>query len=153
MRKGQFAGMRELPDLLLKPLLNESAVIGGKVQGIENAISAYRDDKVRRFNGGLRRLVEPLLCAVGDGPVPPLGVDAVRQLSLHDLNVDLDLRVRALEQRATAALAGTGVDRDRWCSIAADMFQGRDPGLTRDELAALVERDILRQRISFGTDT
>ena len=152
MRKGQFSAMRELPDLLLKPLLNTGAVIGGRVQGIENAISAYRDDKLRGFNGGPRRLVEPLLCAVGDGPVPPLGVDAVKHLSLHDLNVELDLRVRALEQRATAALAGTGVDLGRWCNIAADLLQSQDPRLSRDELTALIERGILRQRISFGAD-
>jgi hypothetical protein len=152
MRRGQFAAMRELPELLLKPLINSGAVIAGKVQRIENAISGYRDAKLLAFNRGLRRRVEPLLNAVGDGPVPLLGSDAVKDLSLHDLNVELDLKQRGLAARASRALAGTGVDLARWCDIAEDMLAGREPALGGDELKALVARGILRQRISFGAD-
>jgi len=152
MRKGQFSAMRELPDLLIKPILTQAAVLGGKVQGIENAISAYRTQTLEVFNRGRRRLLEPLLSAVGEGPLPPLQAGEGRGLSLHGLIVDLDLRQRQLEQRAVAVLAETGVDLERWCEIAEEMLAGREPGINDQELKALVARGILRQRISFGGD-
>ncbi len=152
MRKGQFSAMRELPDLLIKPIITQAAVLGGKVQGIENAISAYRTQKLEVFNRGRRRLLEPLLSAVGEEPLPPLQASEGRGLSLHGLIVDLDLRQRQLEQRAVAALAETGVDLERWCEIAEEMLAGREPEIDDQELKALIARGILRQRISFGGD-
>ena len=150
LRKGQFAAFRDLPEQMMKPIQTRAAVLGGRVQAIENGVRAYRSAKVEAANGGLRRLVNPLFRATGSSEAPPLMVDAFEALSLHDLNVEIDLWLRRLAGRAEQALAGTGVGLDRWCAIAEDLFGGREPGMTSQERDGLVARGILAVRIGFG---
>ncbi len=149
-RKGQFAAIRDVPDTLMKALLTQSAVLGGKVQRVENAIQAYRIGRLETANTGLRLLLNPLFRACGEPEIPALGMPDVSSLSLHDLNVEIDLRRQQWTGRADDLLAGTGVTVQRWGEIARELLDDRPSSLTTQEQPALVDKGILRVRLAFG---
>jgi hypothetical protein len=149
-RKGQFAAIREVPDQLMKALITQSAVLGGKVQKIENGLQAYRGDVLHAANTGLRRLINPLLTACGEPEISPLTLIDVEALSLHDLRVEIDLRQRQWSDRAETLLANTGINIARWREIAQALLDDQQPELSTTEQRSLVDRGILQVRIAFG---
>ena len=148
-RKGQFSAFRDIPESMVKPIHTSAAVLGGRLQRIENEIQAYRAAKVQAANGGLRRLINPLLKATGQGEIPPVTVEGLTALSLHDMNVELDLWLQQLAGQGEQALAGS-VPLERWRAIAEDLLAGREPVMTDSERDGLVKRRILQVRIAFG---
>lgn len=149
-RKGQFVAIRDVPDTLMKSLITQSAVLGGQVQRIENVIASYQAAKLEAANSGLRVQLNPLLRARGLVPIPPLGMTEVGALSLHDLNVELDLLVQGWRRSAERALADTGIRVERWCEIARVLLDDRQPSLSSEEQQALVDKGVLQSRLTFG---
>ncbi len=151
-RKGRFEAIRDVPDTLTKSLLTQSAVLGGKVQRIENSIQGYRAAKLEAANSALRVPLNPLFKACGLAEIPPLGLAEVSSLSLHDLTVELDLRVRDWRSRGEGVLSGTGIGVDRWCEIAGVLLRDQQPSLASEEQRVLIDKGILQARLAFGGD-
>ena len=149
-RKGQFAALRDEPERLLKPIQQQSSTLGGKLLSIENAVRDYRMRKLEAVNGGYRVNLNPLFKAVGEITIPPIQLSEVTHLSLHDLNVELDLREQSWLKKAGPILDGTGIDLARWEVIATELLEGKQPALNEDEQRLLVSKGILQVQITFA---
>ena len=148
--KGQFAAIREAPNRLLKPIQSQLQGIGGKLLAHENVLSKYRNQKLEAINHDLRPLLNPMLQAIGEAPLPAVCDKDIAGLTLHDLGVELDLRNRQWIKKAEAVLSGTGITVMRWREIATALLANRQPDLTVAEQQALVEKGILQVQVTFG---
>lgn len=151
-RKGQFAALRDIPDRLLNTIHQQSMILGGQLQKIENTIQAYRNERLAAINGGLRVIINPLFKACGEEPVPALPLSEVAELCLHDLNVETDLREAHWRERAERRLEGTGISLTRWWQIAEALLNRQQPVLSAAEQEQLVARGILRVQVAFGSE-
>lgn len=149
-RKGQFAALRDEPERLLKPIQQQSSTLGGKLLSIENAVRDYRMSKLQSINSGPRVTLNPLFKSLGEAAIPPIQLDEVNYLSLHELNVELDLREQSWLKTAESMLNGTGIDMARWKIIATQLIEGQQPALTEDEQRSLVSKGILQVQITFA---
>lgn len=113
----------------------------------------YRAAKLDAINSNLRPLINPLLKAVGQRAIEPLGILDIQELTLHDLTVELDLHNRQWHKKAEEALVGTDIGITRWREIASDLLLGRQPDLSVEEQKALVKKDILKVQVTFGGST
>jgi hypothetical protein len=150
VRKGQFSALRDVPERLLNPIQQQSNILGGKQQRIENTIRTYRNQKLEQTNGDLRPILDPLFTACGKPAIPALGISDVADLSLHDMNVQIDLHQENWRKQAAQLLAGTGFGLARWREIAEAILTGKPPALTPEEQQKLVARGILRVQVTFG---
>ena len=87
---------------------------------------------------------------MGETAISPIQLSEVTHLSLHDLNVELDLREQSWLKKAQAILIGTGIDLPRWKAIASDLLDGKQPALREDEQRSLVSKGILQVQITFA---
>jgi len=150
-RKGQFAAIKDAPDRLLKPIQQRLGVLGGQLRGYENTIARYRSQKLDKINTALRPLINPLLKAMGHPLIDLISEKDIQGYSLHDLEVELDLRNQQWKSRAETLLQGTGLSFSRWCEIAKDLLANSQPSLSVEEQQALIDRGILRVQITFGS--
>ncbi len=149
-RKGQFASLRDVPERLVKPIQQQSNTLGGKLRAIENTIQGYRNDKLEKANSGLRVRLNPLFKVSGEPVIPVLSVADVSGLSLHDLNVEIDLRQENWRKTADRILGTTGIGLSRWEEIAAELLDGKQPTLSPAEQGELVAKGILKVQVTFG---
>ena len=112
--------------------------------------SGLSDQPFGAGNAGLRLLLTPLFRACGKPEPPALGMPEVVSLSLHDLNVEIDLRRQQWTGHAETLLAGTGITVPRRCEIAGELLDDRRSSLSAQERQALVDKGILRVRLAFG---
>lgn len=149
--RGQFSAIKDAPDQLLKATQQQLGVLGGKLRGdYENTIARYRTEQLQKLNTELRPLINPLLSALGEAPIEPVTEKDVEGYSLHDLSVESDLRNQQWQSRAESLLQGTGISFSRWCEVAQSLIDERQPQLSSQEQAALVDKGILRVQITFG---
>lgn len=149
-RRGRFAGMKDIPERLTKTLREQLGVLGGRVRGVENVISGFRNNKLERLNFGVRLSINHLFKALGRPEIEPVLLDEVDDMSLHDFQVHVDVSEQNWVKEAEEALQETGVSLDRWGEIARLLEDGDQPDLTRDEQRVLVDRGILRVQVAFG---
>ena len=149
--RGQFSAIKDAPDQLLKATQQQLGVLGGKLRGdYENVIARYRTEQLKKLNTELRPLINPLLSALGGAPIEPVTEKDIEGYSLHDLAVESDLRNQQWQSRAESLLQGTGISFSRWCEVAQSLIDERQPQLSSQEQAALLDKGILRVQITFG---
>jgi hypothetical protein len=150
-RKGQFSAIREVPERLLKPLQSQLHPLGGEIMKIENEISQYRDARVASANSYIAQTLTPLFAACAK-PVPSsIPMSQVESLSLHHLQVHLDLQAQQGAMQANELLAGTGLDVDAWETLACAVASGTTPALDGGAQEKLVSRGILKVQLTFGS--
>jgi len=149
-RKGKFDAIREIPERLIKSIREELSVLGGATLKIEHCIEAYRSTRLEEANGDLPCTLNPLFAACRETPIATLLLNDIRGLSLHDLDVHLELRTQEALNRADKQLSGTGISVDRWRAAARSILAGKAPLFSAEELALLVERGIVKVRVGFG---
>ena len=151
--KGQFSAMRDVPDRLLRPITQQLGVLGGRLRSHENTLNRYIDDKVNHLNSELPQLIDPLLSSMGQPIVSRIDRAALKGLSLHDIDIELDVRETQWKKQANDALAGSGVDIERWKEIAKAMLSKQQPSLSPEEQTKLVGKGILKMSLTFGGET
>jgi len=149
-RKGQFSALRDIPVRLLKSIQQQANTLGGKLLTIENSIQQYKKERIERANSNLRSELNPLFTACGESVIPALTMSDIEPLTLHDLNVDIDLRRESWRKRAEKLIEVTGVNLARWQEIARTLLANGQPVLTEEERSVLVDKGILRVQITFG---
>ena len=150
-RKGQFSAIKDAPDQLLKSVQQRLQVLGGQLRrDYENLIARYRAQQLDNLNTGLRRVINPLLKALGQATIERITESDVAGYSLHDLAVEVDLRNQQWQRHAESLLQGTGISFPRWCDIARSLIDNQQPTLSSQEQQALVDKGILRVQITFG---
>ncbi|QTA78692.1 Uncharacterized protein dnl_09220 [Desulfonema limicola] len=154
-RKGNFKTIRDIPERLLKPVRDQISVTGGELNKIENRIDTYRKNRLVNANGDLLLLFNPLFSACGKSPVLQMSMDEIKNDTLHNLNVKIDLREQNILKKAETLLkpiniSPVNISIDRWKEIAREIINNRSPELSPDEHKALVDKKIIRVRYAFG---
>jgi hypothetical protein len=149
-RKGQFSAIREVLDRLLNPLQTQLNVVGGAINKIENAIQSYRVSLVTTLNTQYVPALTPLFVACKEAAPEPVALSAVSTLSLHDLQMTLDVRSTHWENKATLLLSGTELDYTAWQALAKAIAEGKSPTLEPSVQEALVKKGILKMQLYFG---
>ena len=91
-----------------------------------------------------------MFTACGEPVIAARTMADVEPLTLHDLNVDIDLRQESWRKRAEKLIKNTGVSLTRWQEIAQTLLANKQPDLSAEEQSALVDKGILRVMITFG---
>ena len=149
-RKGQFGGIRDIPDRLFLPLQKNLNVVGGEINKIENAIREHREKQLLTINEQYIPIVAPLFTACKKTAPQRLIVQSFAACSLHELQVQLDTMKIQWEKEAGALLTGTGLDFAAWQTVANAIAEGKNPNLASAVQDELVKRGILKITLSFG---
>ncbi len=117
---------------------------------LEQVLEHYQQEKVKQINERIPALLTPLFVACQQPAPKVVGMDEVRELSLHDMHVMLDIRTSQWQAQAEQLLAGTGLSVADWYGIAAAILSGGTPVMSAMTQQALVERGVLKIRVAFG---
>ena len=149
-RKGQFGAIRDVSERMLNPLLSQLHLVGGAATKIENAIQVHRENALGEHNQRYVPVLSPLFVACKALAPKLVQLATVVQLSLHELQMSLDVQGMDWEKQANALLSGTGLDHAAWQQLAADIAAGNNPTLAPAVQEALINKGILKMRLSFG---
>lgn len=149
-RKGHFSAIRDIPGRLFNPSQQQFNSLGGELLKLEQVLEHYQQEKVQQVNERIPALLTPLFVACQQPAPKVVGMDEVRELSLHDMHVMLDIRTSQWQAQAEQLLAGTGLSVADWYGIAAAILAGEKPVMSATTQQALVERGILKIRVAFG---
>lgn len=151
-RKGQFSAIRDIPDRLLNPIQLKLNVVGGAISKVESTIQAHRERLVSQTNERYLPVLTPLFSACTETAPAAISLKSASLLSLHDLQVTLDVQHSQWENKANHLLSGTGLDFATWQDLAKAIAEGRNPALSQPVQEALVAKGILKMKLYFGGD-
>jgi hypothetical protein len=149
-RKGQFSTIRDIPDRLLNPIHSQLHSVGGAISKIENTILSHRETLVSQTNERYLPVLTPLFGACDEVSPAAISLTSVSALSLHDLQVTIDVQQSQWEIKATRLLSGTGLNFSDWVSLAKAIAEGKSPPLSQHVQEALVAKGILKMKLYFG---
>ncbi len=150
--KGQFSAIQDLPQRILKPITNQLRGLGGKLLDHENKLIKYKKNKIDTLNSDLRPFINPLLKALGETQIEQVSQEDLKGLSLHEFNVELDIRSIHWRKKTESLLDGTDISIERWKVIAEGLLKGQQPEISVEEQTALVNKGILKVKVAFGGD-
>lgn len=148
-RKGQFSGIRDVPDKLFGSIRTQLHPVGGELNKIDYAIKAYKETKILKINVCLP-LLEPLFCACGSVTPEPVTVQQLEDLSLADVGVLIDVNESQWQQEAEKLLADTELSFMDWQDVAKAILEEQEPSITEQQRQQLVSKGILKMRLTFG---
>lgn len=151
-RKGQFSTICDIPDRLLNPIHSQLHSVGGAISKIENTILLHRETLVSQTNERYLPVLTPLFGACNEVSPAAISLTSVSALSLHDLQVTIDVQQSQWEIKATRLLSGTGLNFSDWVSLAKAIAEGKSPPLSQHVQEALVAKGILKMKLYFGGD-
>jgi hypothetical protein len=151
-RKGQFSAIRDIPGRLLNPIQTQLNLVGGAISKVENTILSYRETLVSQTNERYLPMLTPLCRACNEALPTAISLASVSTLSLHDLQMTIDVQQSQWENKANQLLSGTGLDFASWQGVAKAIAEGKDPALSPPVQAALVAKGILKMKLYFGGD-
>lgn len=149
-QKGQFSAIRDVTERLLKGVTSRAHVAGGTLLRVENALAEYRSKKVTEFNALLPQTLAPLFAACHIDPPLPLRIDQIKDLSLLDLQMQLDAQTTKWEGQANQLLADTGLDVAAWNTLALAIADARSASIDAATQDRLVAKGILKVQLTFG---
>ncbi len=149
-RRGQFNAIRDIPDRLLNPIHAQLHSVGGAISKIENTILSHRETLVSQTNEHYLPVLTPLFGACNEVAPAAISLSDVSDLSLHDLQVTIDVQQSQWESTATQLLAGTDLNFSDWVSLAGAIAEGKSPPLSQHAQEALVAKGILKMKLYFG---
>ncbi|HEH9403996.1 TPA: hypothetical protein SIA26_001462 [Aeromonas bestiarum] len=151
-RKGQFSAIRDIPDRLLNPIQYQLNVVGGAISKVENTIQAHRETLVSQANERYLPVLTPLFSACNEAAPAAVSLGSVSVLSLHDLQMTIDVQQSQWENKANLLLSETGLDFATWQGLAMAIAEGKHPVLSQPVQEALVAKGILKMKLYFGGD-
>lgn len=149
-RIGQFASIQDLPQKLMKPVMDQVGVLKGKVNKLDLEQNKYRAQQVELTNQTLRPQVQPLFSALGLPEIAVISQSEFEKNSLSEMVLELDCRHKEWTKQAEQALAGTNISVQRWVEISRQILAQEQPDLSPDEQSKLVKKGIIKLQFAFG---
>lgn len=151
MQNGQFDSLRDVPEQLLNPIRGQVLPIQGQLLTIKNHLDAVKNSVVSHVNEFLPML-RPLLRSQGQDSPVELKFSDVETLSLSELQLLSEKTIEQWKQVADSVLEGTDVDLATWQDTFTAVNSQHEPQLTDKQRIALVQKGILKMRLTFVTN-
>jgi hypothetical protein len=150
LRNGQFSGLRDLPEELLKSARGQIAPIQGQLLKIEERLNHVKRAAIEQVNSWLP-VLKPLL-ASQQQPLPAeLTLNDVAKLGISELVMVCDKTLADWEKQGEAILQGTELTLVQWQPIYQALSQNQEPALTPEQQQGLVAKGIVKMRLTFAT--
>lgn len=150
LRNGQFSGLRDVPEDLLKSARGQVAPIQGQLLQIEERFNQVKRSAIQQVNNWLP-VLKPLL-ASQQQPVPAeLTITDVAKLGVSELVMVCDKTLSDWQSQGDAILQGTGLTLAQWQRVYQALSQNLEPELTPEQQQSLVDKGIVKMRLTFAT--
>lgn len=150
LRNGQFAGLRNLPEELLRSARGQVAPIQGQLLQIEERLNQVKRSAIQQVNNWLP-VLKPLL-ASQQQPLPAeLTITDVAKLGVSELVMVCDKTLSDWQSQGEAILQGTGLTLAQWQPVYQALSQNLEPELTPEQQQSLVDKGIVKMRLTFAT--
>ena len=150
LRNGQFAGLRDLPEELMKSARGQIAPIQGRLNNIENNLAAVKRDAIVQVNSWLP-LLKPLLVSQQQPLPAELTLADVDKLGVSELVMVCDKTLSDWQNQGEAILQGTGLTLAQWQPVYDALSQNQEPMLTPEQRQGLVDKGIVKMRLTFAS--
>lgn len=150
LRNGQFAGLRDLPEELMKSARGQIAPIQGQLLKIEERLNNVKRSAIEQVNSWLP-VLKPLL-ASQQQPLPDeLTLNDVAKLGVSELVMVCDKTLSDWQNQGEAILQGTGLTLAEWKPVYNALSQNQEPMLTPEQQQGLVNKGIVKMRLTFAS--
>ena len=150
LRNGQFSGLRDVPEELLKSARGQVAPIQGQLLQIEERLNQVKRSAIQQVNNWLP-VLKPLL-ASQQQPLPAeLTITDVAKLGVSELVMVCDKTLSDWQSQAEAILQGTGLTLAQWQRVYQALSQNLEPELAPEQQQSLVDKGIVKMRLTFAT--
>lgn len=149
LRNGQFSSLRDVPEELLKPARGQIAPIQGQLLKIEERLNQVKRTAIEQVNTWLP-ILKPLLASQRQAESSPLTMNDVIRLSISELHLVCDKTLANWQSQGEQILKGTGVMLNDWRAVYQALTQNQEPTLTPAQQQALVDKGILKMRLTFA---
>ncbi len=150
LRNGQFVGLRDLPEELMKSARGQIAPIQGRLNNIENNLAAVKRNAIVKVNSWLP-LLKPLLVSLQQPLPAELTLADVDKLGVSELVMVCDKTLSDWQNQGEAILKGTGLTLAEWKPVYDALSQNQEPMLTPEQQQGLVNKGIVKMRLTFAS--
>ncbi|WP_417361755.1 MULTISPECIES: hypothetical protein [Gammaproteobacteria] len=150
LRNGQFAGLRDLPEELLKSARGQIAPIQGQLNTIENNLAKVKRNAIERVNSWLP-VLKPLLVSQQQPLPAELTLADVDKLGVSELAMVCDKTLSDWQSQGEAILQGAGLTLVQWQRVYQALSQNLEPELTPEQQQSLVDKGIVKMCLTFAT--
>lgn len=150
LRNGQFSSLRDLPEELLKPARGQITPIQGQLLKIEERLNQVRRSAIEQINSWLP-LLKPLLASQKQAEPAALTLGDVSNLSVSELQLVCDSTLANWQNQGEQILKDTGLTLADWQPIYQALSQNQEPALTPEQQKGLVDKGIVKMRLTFAT--
>ncbi|HIF9430028.1 TPA: hypothetical protein ACX6R9_001960 [Photobacterium damselae] len=150
LRNGQFAGLRDLPEELMKSARGQIAPIQGRLNNIENNLAAVKRNAIVQVNSWLP-LLKPLLVSQQQPLPDELTLADVDKLGVSEFVMVCDKTLSDWQSQGEAILQDTGLTLAEWQPVYEALSQSQEPMLTPEQRQGLVDKGIVKMRLTFAS--
>lgn len=150
LRNGQFVGLRDLPEEMMKSARGQIAPIQGRLNNIENNLAAIKRNAIVKVNSWLP-LLKPLLVSQQQPLPAELTLADVDKLGVSELVMVCDKTLSDWQNQGEAILQGTGLTLAQWQPVYEALSQNQEPMLTPEQQQGLVNKGIVKMRLTFAS--
>ncbi|WP_311755586.1 hypothetical protein [Proteus terrae] len=150
LRNGQFSSLRDLPEELLKPARGQITPIQGQLLKIEERLNQVRRSSIEQVNGWLP-LLKPLLASQKQAEPAALTLGDVSNLGVSELQLVCESTQAKWQSQGEQILKDTGLTLADWQPIYQALSQNQEPALTPEQQKGLVDKGIVKMRLTFAT--
>ncbi|MDY0921216.1 hypothetical protein [Leclercia sp. CFBP8987] len=150
LRNGQFSSLRDLPEELLKPARGQITPIQGQLLKIEERLNQVRRSSIEQVNSWLP-LLKPLLASQKQAEPAALTLGDVSNLGVSELQLVCDSTQAKWQSQGEQILKDTGLTLADWQPIYQALSQNQEPALTPEQQKGLVDKGIVKMRLTFAT--
>lgn len=150
LRNGQFSGLRDVPEELLKSARGQVAPIQGQLLQIEERFNQVKSRAIQQVNNWLP-VLKPLLASQQQSIPAELTIIDVAKLGVSELVMVCDKTLSDWQSQGDAILQGTGLTLGQWQQVYQALSQNLEPELTPEQQQSLVDKGIVKMRLTFAT--
>ncbi|EHF0143956.1 hypothetical protein IFX61_003326 [Escherichia coli] len=150
LRNGQFSSLRDLPEELLKPARGQLTPIQGQLLKIEERLNQVRRNSIAQVNSWLP-LLKPLLASQKQAEPAALTLEDVSNLGVRELQQVCESTQAKWQSQGEQILNDTGLTLADWQPIYKALSQNQEPVLTPEQQKGLVDKGIVKMRLTFAT--
>lgn len=150
LRNGQFSSLQDVPEELLKPARGQIAPIQGQLLKIEEHLNQVKRSAIEQVNS-LLPLLKPLLASQKQAEPVALTLGDVSQLGVSELRLVCDKTRANWHNLGAQILTGTDLTLEEWQPIYQALSQNQEPVLTAEQQKGLVDKGIVKMRLTFAT--
>ncbi|MEC8012395.1 MAG: hypothetical protein VX185_16695 [Pseudomonadota bacterium] len=151
LRNGQFAGLRDVPEVLMQVARGQMAPIQGQLLKIDERLNQFKRNGIEQVNQWLP-ILKPLLVSQQQSMPAELRFADVMTLGVSELSMMCDRTLHQWKSLGESALEGTGLTLSEWQSVYEALSGNQEPVLTMVQQQALVDKGIVKMRLTFASD-